>query len=314
MIYVQMGGRLGNQLFRYAAARAVQEKYYPNEPLCFDYSYLAKEGTPETGWVDSLQDFNTINYLYHTKDGVIMHEGSLHQKIVCMQYYSRLRKFTRYQMNEEYLYEKRWSSKLNRNGIYWYRTGYIPLTKSDCRDKLMSGCFESSSYFNDIRGALLKEFTPRKGRLPQNFDLYDVAESEDSVCISVRRGDFESNPSIQKLHSVCSREYFLTAIKLMLGKLDNPKLVFFSDDIDWVKENIRVPDCKTYYETGQDPVWEKLRLMSTCHHFIISNSSFSWWAQWLSRRDDKIVISPSRWFNNGYESGLIESSMIKIPV
>lgn len=314
MIYVQMGGRLGNQLFRYATARALQEKYYPNESLCFDFGYLAREGTPETGWVDSLKDFNTRDYLYHNKDGVIMHEGSLHQKLVCIQYYLKLRNFTRFQMAEEYQYESMWSHKLNNNGIYWYRTGYIPLTKSDCRDKLMSGCFESPRYFSDIRNALLEEITPRKQRLAQNFDLYEVAESEDSVCISIRRGDFENNPSIKKLHSVCSKEYFLTAIDIMLTKLKKPKLLFFSDDIDWVRANIHIPGSETYYESGQDPVWEKLRLMSTCHHFIISNSSFSWWAQWLSTREDKIVISPSRWFNNDFESGLIESSTITIPV
>ena len=83
----------------------------------------------------------------------------------------------------------------------------------------------------------------------------------------------------------------------------------FSDDIEWVKNNIYT-GCVTYYEDGTDPVWEKLRLMSACKHFVVSNSTFSWWTQYLSKSENKIVISPSRWFNNDYESPLIAKDWI----
>jgi hypothetical protein len=39
--------------------------------------------------------------------------------------------------------------------------------------------------------------------------------------------------------------------------------------------------------------------MSLCDHFIIANSTFSWWASWLSisqSESDKIVICPDKWF------------------
>ena len=41
---------------------------------------------------------------------------------------------------------------------------------------------------------------------------------------------------------------------------------------------------------------EKLTYMSICKHFILSNSSFSWWAQYLSDYKDKIIIAPDKWF------------------
>lgn len=105
----------------------------------------------------------------------------------------------------------------------------------------------------------------------------------------------------------------MAAIEQIKSRVENPVFFMFSDDIQWVRENVST-GCPTYYEDGTDPVWEKLRLMSACKHFIISNSTFSWWVQYLAKNEDKIVVSPSRWFNNDYKSPLIDKKWIKIEV
>lgn len=60
------------------------------------------------------------------------------------------------------------------------------------------------------------------------------------------------------------------------------------------------------------PVYETLRLMYNCKHFILSNSTFSWWGQFLSTSKNKLVVSPSLWNNDGYQSQLIQKDWILI--
>jgi hypothetical protein len=106
-----------------------------------------------------------------------------------------------------------------------------------------------------------------------------------------------TNDSVRKEALICTEDYFYKGINVIKGKITNPIFFIFSDDIDWVKNNMEFKNTKIYFEYGKDPVWEKLRLMYSCKHFIISNSTFSWWAQYLARNIDKIVVAPNRWRN-----------------
>ena len=160
----------------------------------------------------------------------------------------------------------------------------------------------------------MEEFTPKQPPRSENEALYNIINSTNSICVSIRRGDYLYDEFKSKFF-VCDKSYFDHAIKMANELISNPVFIFFSDDIEWVKENIKI-DAPSYYESGNDPVWEKLRLMYSCKHFIISNSTFSWWAQYLSRNtNNKIVISPDHWFNvkNAPLSPLIANEFIKIP-
>ena len=147
---------------------------------------------------------------------------------------------------------------------------------------------------------LLSEFTPKANRLESNGWLYRILDSDkETVCISVRRGDYISDEKVGEQFYVCSRTYYESAIQYSCKRISNPVFIVFSDDIEWCKRNISFFECEHYFESGQDPGWEKLRLMYSCKHFIISNSTFSWWAQYLSRNENKIIVSPDRWFAKG---------------
>lgn len=99
---------------------------------------------------------------------------------------------------------------------------------------------------------------------------------------------------------------------IIASKIPNAKFFVFSNDVEWLKKNVDFKHTVAF-ENGCDPVWEKLRLMYSCKHFVISNSTFSWWAQYLSSNKEKIVVAPDRWYNSEIKSDLLENhNYIKI--
>ena len=104
--------------------------------------------------------------------------------------------------------------------------------------------------------------------------------------------------------------------KIISGKINNPVFFVFSDDIEWCCNNL-IFEKETVF-VGHEYAGQKfctyLNLMSQCKHFIIANSSFSWWAAWLNNNPDKIVIAPDEWFNKGPKDtqDLIPGGWIKI--
>jgi len=104
--------------------------------------------------------------------------------------------------------------------------------------------------------------------------------------INVRRGDYLHYPNY---HPTVSPEYIFKALHLVPSK----QYLIASDDIPWCKEHLNLPNA-IYLEGWRSH--EQLWIMSMCHHFIISNSSFSWWAAYLSRHPWKTVIAPETWF------------------
>ncbi len=88
-------------------------------------------------------------------------------------------------------------------------------------------------------------------------------------------------------------------LKLVSEKVPNCNFFIFSDDLDWVKQNLvtGIPTEYIGHNKGNEAYLD-MQLMSLCKHNIIANSSFSWWAAWLNANAGKIVIAPQKWFND----------------
>lgn len=316
MIYLEMAGRLGNQLFRYAFARRIQE--ITGEELYIDFKRVYQKGTEEQGWTNSLKLFKTAKYfeVNDKKKDLFFDNATIMQKIIYFLYKVGNQIFKN-NKNKLIKYQLKMQPLLNKYNLYFIELGYYKYNfeyLNKHKVKYICGCFECENYFTDIKDIILKEFEPIKEKEPKNKKLYEKIKETNSVCISIRRGDFVTNEKNSKLYNICDINYYTKAIQLMREKIDNPVLFVFSDDIKWAKENIKFEGIQIFYEDGNDTVDEKLRLMYSCKHFIISNSTFSWWAQFLSRNQDKIVIAPSRWYKNDVHSDLINKNWIKIEV
>ena len=102
------------------------------------------------------------------------------------------------------------------------------------------------------------------------------------------------------MHGTLGMEYYGKAATLICEKVMNPVFYIFSDDINWCKQNIRLPGDTIYIEDefAGEKSCGHFALMMACKHFIIPNSSFAWWAAWLNSNPNKIVIAPKVWFHN----------------
>lgn len=166
-------------------------------------------------------------------------------------------------------------------------------------DAYLDGYWQTEKYFKDIEDIIRKEVTVKSPLQGKDTDIAREIEATNSIMVHIRRGDYVSNPQANEYHGTCGLDYYRKAIAIIAEKVGTPHIFVFSDDHEWVKNNIVLGYPTTYVDhNNADKNYEDLRLMSLCKHHIIANSSFSWWGAWLSQNPHKIVVGPSRWFNN----------------
>jgi hypothetical protein len=176
----------------------------------------------------------------------------------------------------------------------------------------IDGDWQSYKYFDDIRDVLQKDFIVKQP-LPKHIeDLKKDIYSKNSVCVHVRRGDYVGN----QYHEVVFKEYYDQALEILATKTTIEQVYVFSDDILWCKQNLIFAYPVVF--VGEDYAGVRatghFELMRSCKHFIIPNSSFSWWAAYLALNHDKIVLTPKHWFGDVTKdtSDLIPSEWIRL--
>ena len=190
----------------------------------------------------------------------------------------------------------------------------ISLVREDKEYELMSqkknnmfqyyvGCWQHIDYLKKNSLILKSIFTLKKNY--KKFEYFDRKLSNKSVAIHVRRGDYVNN----SLHETVDLNYFLEAINIIKEKIENPEFYVFSDDIKWCKQNFSADFKFVDYLKSEIDDFEALKLFK---HKIISNSTFSWWASYLSLEDDSVIICPKKWTTKNEETSLQLTNWIKI--
>jgi len=145
-------------------------------------------------------------------------------------------------------------------------------------------------------------FPGRAEILRGDFSLTDMAPIADEaarlraagdvVAVHVRRGDYLGNERFYTL----GEAYYRSAMA-HFGKGYN--FLIFTDDPVWCREQLRGDNVEI---ARQRKSVHDLILMSKCAHNIISNSTFGWWAAWLNDNPGKQVVAPRPWFDPDYRT------------
>ena len=151
------------------------------------------------------------------------------------------------------------------------------------------GYFQSESHFEKYSEAVKSLFSPTKEFIDKIRTEIPIIFEKKVTVVNVRRGDYLHYPNY---HPTVSPEYIIKALNQIPT---TEHIIVASDDIQWCKENLKGTQGVVTYLEGWK-IEEQLWIMSMCHNFVISNSSFSWWAAYLSRQPGKIVIAPETWF------------------
>lgn len=177
--------------------------------------------------------------------------------------------------------------KPSPSSIIWNEPGfsYAPIPAEAA---VLYGYFQSSRYFQEYAEDIRKMFYPGADihikMLKKHGGL--LVTKPDATVLHIRRGDYVNLP---KFHCILTPGWYKRSLALIESK---PKdIVVFSDDIAWCR-GLDFLQGATFVDEPDEVV--ALHLMSQFRHFVLSNSSFSWWAAWLSGSDD--VIVPDHWF------------------
>lgn len=262
MIIAKINGGLGNQMFQYSFAKYWAIKKNVLLGVNLD-SYKGNNIDSLNRRVMHLQDFNTqfkiVNsnkigdYLFITGNKFID------------DYFLLKLKF----LHKKAFFEGQNISKLKK-----------------VKDVCLVGHFirDYINYIQEIKPVLKKEFTLKdKSRI---LKLLNKIKKGNSVSIHVRRGDLIRIRNTK----VLDRDYYKKAIKIVNKNTKGLNYYVFSDDMEWCKKNFSF--LKNVFFVEGNSVSEDFELMKSCKHNIMANSTLSWWATYLNKNKNKIIIQP----------------------
>lgn len=267
MIIARLQGGLGNQMFQYAAAKSLARRNHTDFKL-------------ET--ITSLQ-----------KDSKRILELSKLQATYTLADYKEVKAFIPFPGLYRHVPSllKHISHGVFREKHFHFDPSFFNTSTS----VFLDGFWQSPKYFENISEEIRKDFLVKKELVTKWDDKIKVLQNTNSVSVHIRRGDL-LNPKAAAYHGILQPSYYENAMGLLRKQISDATFHFFSDDINWVKNNISLPAMSELTSLQTHSAIEDFHLMKNCSHNIIANSSFSWWAAWLNSNDSKKVVAPKNWF------------------
>lgn len=187
--------------------------------------------------------------------------------------------------------------------------GSIPVSASDMGRQY----FQDLSVFADCQEKVIEYFAfsdIAKDNLAETFPELVNSHSRHRTAVHVRRGDYLS---IEDFFPTCPAHYFDNCMSEVEQEFPNTEFLVFTDDPDWCRghfehrENVHI-----FSDNVENTIRREMAefmLMTSCDAIVTSNSTFSWWAAFLSRSTQ--VFTPDRWYNEGLEH--LDASLFLLP-
>ncbi|QGX99523.1 alpha-1,2-fucosyltransferase [Roseovarius faecimaris] len=264
-VYSRLFGGAGNQLFQYAAGRALADRL--GCELVLDARYVAR--SQDRG--DCFAHFSNARFTRDAPLPPAKQDGLIR--------YGLWRLFGR----SPALYRE--------NGL-----GFDPRLATLPAGTYLHGYWQSERYFGDT--ARLREdlrfTTPLDAANAAMADR--IAAAQTPVSFHVRRGDYLAAGA----YAACSPEYYRAAAAQLADTLGPLTCFVFSNDPAWARDNLALgQETVVVYINDETGGHFDMHLQSLCAHHVIANSTFSWWGAWLNPSPDKQVIAPKDWFSEG---------------
>ena len=161
----------------------------------------------------------------------------------------------------------------------------------------LDGYWQSERYFSDIADVLRKDFIAKAPLDQENEAIAKGIDAVNAVSLHIRRGDYVDDPTTNRFHGICSPDYYQRAVDYITARAGTPHLFVFSDDQQWARANLNFAVPLKFIDANPPERGHlDMQLMARCRHHVIANSSFSWWGAWLNPLPEKVVVAPSRWF------------------
>lgn len=275
MIYVRLMGGLGNQMFQYALGRRLSLQH--GTKLALDRSHFSEHRPGETIREYELDCFNVEAEMFVEPAEKLIQKKGLYLRPKPLNIYTE-------------------------SG-----PAFDPVALKQTGNTLFIGYWQNEKYFKKISPTIRSDFTFVKSLSKEKQSYAEqIQDTPGSVAIQIRRGDYVTNKNSNKFHGITPMEYYDKAIKKISRAVKKPVFFVISDDHLWCKQNLKIGLPTVIIEhipgTGQ----EDMNLMSQCKHQIIANSSYGWWAAWLNKNPNKIIIAPKTWFRDKQANSKME--------
>ena len=183
---------------------------------------------------------------------------------------------------------------LGNLAIFPNGVGYSDVNLSNNSPRYIVGNFHSYKWFENPE--TLSELQNLRLKNPPAWlrKLESYSEQENPIVVHVRAGDYKNIAEL----GILSPDYFDRAISRAVEINPDSRIWVFSDGFEDAM-NLLPKKYEGVYRFITDDLWNSaahLEAMRLGKCFVLSNSTFSWWAAFLRHDKSAEVFCPERWF------------------